>query len=226
MNFAIPDLYSFLRGPGFVISIIVFSAGFIFRTLRLFSATRKLQKNRINSESFVNHAVKPAQNRLFKEKLRNSIFSSNPVMGIISLVFHILLFIIPLFLSAHNIIADVATGVSIPAIPEKLTDFLTMVLIAAGGFFLARRVFIPRVRMISTFRDYAILLFVMAPFLSGFFAYHHYFNYHKVIFFHMIIGEIAIMILPFTSLVHMPFIFFARFNIDSEYSITTGNRSW
>ena len=173
MSFTIPDLYSFLRGPGFVISIIVFSAGFIYRTLRLHHITGKLQKNSINSGNFIHNEVKSTHSGLLKIsfpvikiKLRNTIFSSNPVMGIISLVFHILLFIIPVFLSAHNIMADIAIGVSIPVIPEKLTDFFTIVLIATGGFFLARRVFIPRVRMISTLRDYAILLFVIAPFLS------------------------------------------------------------
>jgi nitrate reductase gamma subunit len=147
-------------------------------------------------------------------------------MGIVSLIFHILLFITPVFLSAHNIIAYLTIGFSLPVLPERLTDIFTMALMAIGGFLLARRIFIPRVRMISTARDYLILLFVMVPFVSGFLAYHHFFNYHVVIYLHMIIGEIAIMILPFTSLVHMPFIIFSRFYIDSEHSIIPGNRSW
>ncbi len=233
MNFAIPDLYDFLRGPGFAISLLVFSAGFIYRTLGLIRATRKIRMSSINQENYFQKRSESKESNqlkrvlpLIKIKLKNTIFTTNPVMGMISLIFHILLFIIPVFLSAHNTIADLTIGVSLPAIPEKIADVFTIALMAIGGFFLARRIFIPRVRMISTARDYLILLFVMAPFTSGFFAYHHFFNYHTVIYFHMIIGEIAIMILPFTSLVHMPFIIFSRFYIDSEHSITPGNRSW
>jgi len=233
MNFAIPDLYDFLRGPGIVISLIVFSAGFFYRTLRLIRATHKIRMSSINSDIYVQKGFKSSESnqsgRVFpsiKTRLKNTVFTTNPVMGIISLIFHILLFIVPVFLSAHNIIADLTIGLSLPAIPEKITDVFTLVLMLIGGFFLVRRIFIPRVRMISTTRDYLILLFVMAPFISGFLAYHHFFNYHAVIYLHMIIGEIAIMVLPFTSLVHMPFIIFSRFFIDSEHSITTGNRRW
>jgi len=233
MNFANPDLYDFLRGPGFIISIFVFLSGYLFRTLLLIRATRRISISSIREENKVsicsnNTGVSSFRKiiTLFKIKIRNTIFGTNPVMGIISLVFHILLFITPVFLTAHNIIADLTIGLSLFTIPENVTDIFTIMLIAIGGFFLARRIFIPRVRMLSTVRDYCILLIVMAPFVSAFFAYHHFFNYRVVIFIHMIIGEIAIMAVPFTGLIHMPFIIFSRFFIDSEYSITTGNRSW
>jgi nitrate reductase gamma subunit len=233
MNFVYTDLYDFLRGPGFVISVLVFTAGFIFRTVSLIRATRKVRRLIIKRDYNIrNNASAVKRNRykqmisVIKTKLKNTIFTSNPVMGIVSLIFHILLFITPVFLSAHNIIADLTIGFSLPVLPERLTDIFTLVLMAIGGFLLARRIFIPRVRMISAARDYLILLFVMAPFVSGFLAYHHFFNYHVIIYLHMIIGEIAIMILPFTSLIHMPFIIFSRFYIDSEHSIIPGNRSW
>jgi len=158
--------------------------------------------------------------------IRNTILATHPAMGIITLFFHILLFITPLFLTAHNIISDLTIGVSLFTLSERLSDTFTILLISIGGFFLARRIFIPRVRVISTVRDYLMLLFVMSPFVSAFIAYHHFFNYHVVIFIHMIIGEIAIMAVPFTGLVHMPFIIFSRFFIDSEYSIIPGNRGW
>jgi len=233
MNFAFTDFYAFLRGPGFALSILIFAAGFIFRTVMLIRATRRVRKIKINSNNYIqdNSAIVPGKRfkkiiPMFKTKIRNTIFGTNPVMGMVSLVFHILLFITPIFLTAHNVIADIAAGASLPAFPEQLTDYFTIILMIIGGFFLVRRIFIPRVRIISTFRDYLILIFVMAPFLSGFLAYHNFFNYRVVILFHMIIGETAIMILPFTSLVHMPFIVFSRFYIDSEYSLTPGNRRW
>ncbi len=233
MNFAFTDFYAFLRGPGFVISVLVFAAGFIYRSAVMIRATRKIRKQSFNLENYKwNGHVQtkgPLFHRIifiFKNKIRNTIFGTNPVIGIISLIFHILLFITPVFLSAHNIIADLTIGLSLPALPEQLTDIFTILLLSMGGFFLSRRIFIPRVRIISTSRDYMILLFVMAPFFSGFLAYHQFFNYRAVIFTHMVIGEIAIMIIPFTSLAHMPFILFSRFYIDSEHNITAGRRTW
>ncbi len=233
MATAIPDLYDFLRGPGFVISIVVFLSGFTYRTIWLVLATRKISRVNLQTENIVSGRSIPAQRSFLKNttssikiKIRNTIFGTNPLMGITSLIFHILLFITPVFLFAHNTVADLTIGISLPALPEHLTDFFTMILITFGVFFLARRIFLPRVRVLSTLRDYTILFIVMAPFISGFFAYHHFFNYQTVIFTHMIIGELAIMIVPFTSLIHMPFIIFSRFFIDSEYSITPGSRRW
>ena len=126
--------------------------------------------------------------------------------------------------SIIEMLAEAGSGHTAGAL--GMTDIFTLLIIALGGFFLARRLFIPRVRMISTVRDYLTLLLVMAPFLSAFIAYHHFFNYRVVIYSHMIIGEIAIIIMPFTGLIHMPFIIFSRFFIDSEYSIIPGNRNW
>ena len=158
--------------------------------------------------------------------MRNTIFFSHPIMGVVSLIFHLLLFITPLFLSAHNIIADMTIGFSLSTLPEQLTDIFTVILIAACGFFMARRILISQVRIITTLRDYLILFIVMMPLISGFMAYHHFFNYRIIVYAHMIIGETAIIVAPFTSLAHMPFAIFSRFFIDGEYTFLSGSRRW
>lgn len=233
MSYSIPDLYDFLRGPGFVFSIIVFSSGMIFRLIQLTRATRRITgikltgKIILKSESgSISDITANGFLTCLKLKMRNTIFGTNPVIGTTSLVFHILIFITPMFLAAHNIISDMETGFSLIAIPEQLSDIFTIILISISGFFLARRIFIPRVRILSTFRDYFLLVVVIAPFASAFMAYHHFFNYRIVVFSHMIIGELALMAVPFTGLVHMPFSIFSRFFMDNEYSIFPGKRSW
>lgn len=233
MSLPFTDLYTFLRGPGFIISIIVFITGCIYHTFIMIRATR-----RINVNIKASPDIFPARSTTFRLHILNSfrlpckgiikisISRNNTLTGITSLVFHLLIFITPLFLSAHNIIADLTEGISLFTFPEKLTDYFTVLLIITGIFFLSRRIFIPRIRAISTFRDYLMLFIIMAPFISGYMAYHHFFNYRIVIYTHMISGELAFIIAPFTSLVHMPFVIFSRFFIDSEYSIMPGNRSW
>jgi hypothetical protein len=80
--------------------------------------------------------------------------------------------------------------------------------------------------VLTTLRDYFVLILVMAPFVSAYFAYHQFFNYNAALNAHMIISEIAILTVPFTSLGHMPFLIFSRFFIGAEYSWKPGNRTW
>jgi nitrate reductase gamma subunit len=161
-----------------------------------------------------------------KLKIQKSIFGSNPVMGIISFVFHALLFITPVFLSAHNIIADQFTGLSFFTLPDRLLDKFTLLIIAICVFFVIRRIYIPRVRLLTTISDYIVLILIIFPFFSAFAAYHQLFNYKISLYIHIITGEIAIMAVPFTKLGHMPFIIFSRLFVRGEYNSIYANRRW
>jgi nitrate reductase gamma subunit len=227
------DIYAFLLGPGLLLALLVFAAGCIFRIMQFRRWTRKIRKTAIAKPAVDQKSIlfkdKSAFGKLFlllKLKIHTTIFGSNPVMGILSLIFHILLFATPIFLPAHNILAGHYLGISLPSISESLMDKFTVVLIAFGLFFLLRRIFVPRVRVLSTLRDYVVLILVMAPFISGFNAYHQFSDYKSTLIAHIIISEIAIMVVPFTSLGHMPFFIFSRFFIGSEYNWKPGNRSW
>ena len=57
-------------------------------------------------------------------------------MGVVSLVFHLALFLVPLLLPAHNILFFQTFRVSLPTLPEPLMDVLTLGLLAIGAFFL------------------------------------------------------------------------------------------
>lgn len=232
---SLPDLYSFLCGPAFVFSLFVFIAGCLHRVIQFAHLTRK-----------INNGYRPALNQVIddrsilfqgksgfkktiislKLKLQRTIFGSNPVMGPVSLVFHILLFITPVFLSAHNILADQYIRISLFSLPDQLMDTFTICVIIICLFFIVRRLFIPRVRMLTTISDYFVLILVMIPFISAFVTYHQFFNYKTSLFIHIITGEIAIMAVPFTSLGHMPFLVFSRLFIGGEYNRKAGNRTW
>jgi nitrate reductase gamma subunit len=116
--------------------------------------------------------------------------------------------------------------VSLPTLPEPLSDQLTVGLLAVGAFFLVRRIAIPRVRALTTARDYLVLLLFAAPFVSAYMAYHQWLDYRTVIVIHMFVGEILIGAIPFTKLGHMPFIIFSRFFAAWEYAWKPGNRRW
>jgi nitrate reductase gamma subunit len=147
-------------------------------------------------------------------------------MASVSLGFHIMLFLAPLFLPAHNTLFDLTFRVSLPSLPERLVDWFTVVLLAAGGFFLLRRLLIPRVRALTTARDWLVLGLVMAPFVTAYLAYHQVLDYRIVLATHMAVGELVIAAIPFTAIGHMPFILFARFFTSGEYAWKPGNRRW
>ena len=147
-------------------------------------------------------------------------------MRTVSLTFHILLFLVPLLLPAHNILLHRSIHVSLPTIPSPVADWLTIVLICIGGFFLARRLLIPRVRVLSTLHDYLILLLVMAPMVTGLMAYHHVSSSRWLMVAHVASADLLLLVLPFTKLGHMPFLLFSRFFVSGEYAWTSGKRAW
>jgi nitrate reductase gamma subunit len=141
-------------------------------------------------------------------------------------VFHVFLIVVPIFLLGHNILLDQSWGLSLWSLPELITDFLTLVILICVAFFLGRRLFLSRVRVITSLYDYAVLLVALAPFLTGYLAYHQWFNYDTVMTLHILTGEVMLMTIPFTKLGHMLFFFLYRFLIGNEYSFAKGARAW
>jgi nitrate reductase gamma subunit len=147
-------------------------------------------------------------------------------MRTISLTFHMLLVLVPLLLPAHNMILRRSLHASLPAIPSPLADWLTIILIAIGGFFLVRRLAFPRVRALSTAYDYAILLLVLAPFITGLMAYHHVTSSQWLMVAHVASADVLFLAIPFTKLGHMPFMIFSRFFVSGEYTWRPARRAW
>jgi nitrate reductase gamma subunit len=177
---------------------------------------------------FIAGAMSPAGRLWMRLRLRAraTILGSNPVMAVVSSGFHVLLFLAPLLLPAHNILFDLAFRVSLPTLPEPVLDVCTLVVIAAGVFFLVRRLASARVRALTTARDWLVLGLVLAPFLTAFLAYHQLLEYRLILLAHMLAGEAVIAVIPFTAIGHMPFILFARFFTAGEYSWRPARRVW
>ncbi|MEI6385331.1 MAG: hypothetical protein WCQ50_01765 [Spirochaetota bacterium] len=162
--------------------------------------------------------------------LRTSNLPGNPAMTSFSLAFHFLLLLVPLLLPAHNILLflglGLGAGLSLPVLPEPLMDQLTLVILAIGLFFALRRIFLPRVRALTTGGDLVVLLLVAAPFVSAYLAYHQAWDYHGILVTHMLLGELLIAAIPFTKLGHMPFLLFSRLFMAGERSARHAGRRW
>jgi nitrate reductase gamma subunit len=228
-------MYAIVRGPLVWISILVFVLGTAFQVYRFYALTRRKAALTLKPVSPPPPGPTPAEPPpavdevplTLVQRLRLSILGTSPVTIAVTSVFHVCLVLLPLFVLGHNVLLDMAWGISFFSLPESAADALTLVVIAGGLFFLGRRLFYPRVRAITSAYDYVVLALATTPFVTGFLAFHHLFDYDTVIFLHMLSGEIMLLAIPFTKLVHMPFFFINRFVLVHENTFGRGgHRVW
>jgi nitrate reductase gamma subunit len=223
-------MYEFARGPLVWIAFVIFFIGMIYRIIQINSQIQNQNKN-INKPSKHKKIEKPtlsAEEISLQRILRfkDSLLYRHPVMAVVSFIFHCCLLIIPLFALGHSMVFYQSWGISTPSLPDGVVDTMTILVIIGGLFFLIRRIMIPRVRAISSINDYLLLLVTIAPFLTGFIAYHQWFDYKPIILLHLLSGEIMLIAIPFTKLSHMIYFFFVRFLTRSEHNWGSGKRGW
>ncbi|WP_020586802.1 hypothetical protein [Desulfobacter curvatus] len=193
-------LYDLLTGPIMWVTVILFAAGMVFKTIslvRLVSVCRP-------GTAFIN------PNARFPKVYKASLPGRYPVTTLISVVFHLILLLLPFFIEGHNILLDTSWGVSLPMLPGHFADNLTVIVLGCGLYFLFRRLFTKRVRAVSFFSDYLIIILVILPFLTGFIAYHRLLPYDAVLNAHIITGQLMLVAIPYTRLVHMIAFFAVR----------------
>jgi nitrate reductase gamma subunit len=228
-------VYAFVSGPMVWIAFALFFGGLVVQTFRFFKITRKKQ------QLFM---PKPPPRRPWPrtlagwtelgvatydrsvDEVRRSIAGSHPVMTVVTVLFHVLLFATPIFLVAHNTMLEESIVFHLPSVPEGFSDFLTFVVILCAVVFLVRRVALRRVRVITTAYDYVVLAVTAAPFVTGFLAYHQVGHYLTMVTLHVVTGELMLILVPFTRLGHALFFFLYRFLVGSEYSFGQGTRAW
>jgi len=222
-------MIDFIRGPLVWMSFIIFISGLLIQTIRLLRLTRKTKIRKIVPDEEIYTQTNLSKKDRFRRYLlvqKTNTLMPNICLVLASMVFHICLIVTPFFVLGHNILLDTSFGISFISLPEKITDIMTKFVLAGGMVFLVRRLFLYRVRIISTLYDYLLLFVVAAPFLTGFLAYHDVYNYNIIIILHIISGELMLVMIPFSKFFHMIFFFISRFMIVSEHSLGKPKRSW
>ncbi|WP_022660560.1 TmcC family electron transfer complex membrane anchor subunit [Paucidesulfovibrio longus] len=152
---------------------------------------------------------------------------NNPLVTVVTFVFHICLILVPVFLSAHAVLWQQFFGVEFFwTLPDNVADYMTLAVIAACVFFAVRRLAYPRVRFVTEAKDWWVLLLVVSPFITGFLAYHQVFQYQIMIVLHVITGLAWLALIPFSRLAHMLFILFSRAYIGSEFGGVRKAKDW
>ena len=202
---------------------IVFLGGLVVRLIVLFRISRRKDRIIYNHMS-LKWGIKSILHWLIpwgSASMRNQ-----PVFTLMVFFFHITLLGVPLFLAAHNILWDEAFGVSLWSMPDHWADGLTVLCIGTVLFLLIRRLVRPEVRILTSIWDYALLFITVLPFLTGFLAYHQFGPYQPMMILHILLGEVLLVLIPFSKLGHMFLFFFSRAFIGFEMGARRGARPW
>jgi len=232
-------MYDFLIGPMLAVTLVVFFGGVVYRVRQFFSLSREVPINASALPKTIAEAVEKrekdeflridsAMDMLLKWRLRlkRTMLGKSPVFSAVTIVFHTLLIVLPIVTVGHNILLDDYFGINFPTLSEATVDNLTLLFLVLAGIFFLRRILVAKVRSVTTYRDWIAWLVTVTPFLSGYLAYHQTFNYDVILLIHIIAGELMLIAIPFTKLIHMPFFFFARFLIRNELTLGNGTRKW
>ena len=215
-------MYEFLRGPLVFIAFSVFVGGVLLRliTIGLLAKQEKVVFPMYN----LKYGARSLLHWLIPFAATN--MRMHPAMTVVSFAFHACLLLTPLLAMGHAVLWEESWGVSWWSLPPLFADLMTLVVIAGGLFFLARRISAPEVRNVSYGSDYLILLLVVSPFVTGFVAHQQWLPGEAMVTLHIISGALWLMLIPFTRLSHALWFVFTRAWMGSDFGNVRNAKDW
>ena len=215
-------MYEFISGPLVWFSFMMFILGSLFRIawmLRLADKDKVIfpyLSLKYSLRSFT-HWIVPFGTTKMRRR---------PITSIVTFAFHVCAILTPIFLLPHNLLWEESWNIQIWSLPEQIADVMTVIVIGACLFCFARRLILPEVKFLTSTSDYVLLTVVLAPFLTGFLAYHQLFFYKEMLAAHILAGEIMLIAIPLTRLSHIFFFFVTRAYMGSEFGAVRHARDW
>jgi len=203
----------FARGPLFRLSLIIMLLGLarIF-FLDIYNAVEAYKKAGDKKLAW-GDAVRKTLRWMFPVK---SAFTRRPIYSVISILFHIGLILVPIFLLAHIQLWKGGTGLSWWYLPHHWADYLTLLTIAGALALFLGRVGNKGARILSRKQDYLWPLFLMVPFVTGYLCANTVLGpqtYQTTMLIHVLSGNLILILLPFTKIAHCVLIPLSQFII-------------
>jgi nitrate reductase gamma subunit len=132
--------------------------------------------------------------------------SNRPLLSLTTVVFHVSIILVPLFLAGHIALWEPVLGFGLPALPNALATALTVAALVTAVALVIQRIASPATRVLSRFRDYALPLVVAVPFASGFLVMHpalNPFSYEATLLVHVMSANLVLVLIPITKLSHV-----------------------
>jgi len=216
-------MYNFVTGPLAWFAFLVFFIGLFVRSV-LYIKGLDSKLDRVTYGENVFYGVREAVRSVFCWLIPFGTRSwrTHPGMTMLVFIFHSCILLPTFFLAAHNMILQERWGFSLFTIPDSVSDIMTIVVLLSAFFLVFRRLRFDEVRILTKASDYIVLVIAVAPFLTGFLAYHQISNYPFWMIAHIISGEIMLIAIPFTKLSHCFLFFLTRAQLGMDYGIKRG----
>ena len=216
------DVYELVRGPFTWIALVTFALGSLYRIIFLLLTGKK--EPAPNYSKTAKDAARSILHGLFP--FGSTYMRKEPLFTIVTVLFHICVVILPIFLLAHIVLWYESWEILWWSLPDGLADAMALWVILACLYFISRRLFVVQVKQVSRPGDLLLLVMILFTFLSGFLAYHQWGPYRPILILHVISSEILLVALPFSKLGHMLFFYFSRAYMGAEYGKILKARDW
>jgi len=216
-------MYQFLVGPMFWLSIAICLIGIIVRSVGYVRGLH-WQLDRVAYRAHPRAGIKGAARSIFFWIVPFGArgWRAQPFMATCFFAFHLGVVLVPLFLSAHQMVMRDKLGFSLFSLPGGLADGLSWATLTAAVLLALRRIALPEVRIMTTWRDYGILALSVAPFVTGLAARYHVGDYSFWLTLHILCGEALLIAVPFTRMSHIFLFFMSRAQLGMDYGIKRG----
>lgn len=196
------DLLNFARGPLFRLCFVIMVLG-LARILFLdiwgaYKAYRKAGDKKMPWRLIASRTFE----WIFPVK---RLARNRHVYSFFSILFHVGLILVPVFLYAHIHLWKESLGISWPALPYWWAFWLTLCTIVSALFMLIGRMAIKTTRSISRAQDYLWLLLLMVPFVTGFVCANLNISpgtYRLLMLTHVLFADLIFILIPFTKIAH------------------------
>ncbi len=217
------NFIQFIMGPMVWISFLIFFIGSVFRIFKIISLI-----NEKESFIFTYMSLKYGFRSIISWLIPFLPVSArkSPVFYSISYLFHLLIFIVPIFLLSHVVLLEESMKWSWVTFSDPVADTLTLFIIFSLIFFMIRRLVVPEVKFLTKSSDFIFILIVALPFVTGFLSYHQFFAYKWVVIVHVISGELMLILIPFTRFFHMFLAPLSRAYTGSEFGNVRHAKDW
>jgi nitrate reductase gamma subunit len=207
------DVLEFARGPFFQVSLLVFIAGMVYRLVRVlflgFSPDR-VRSRGSKTSGVVMAFLKSLIIWPFIPWVKNT-FKKNPVTYLAGGIFHLGLFVVLILGTAHMLVWKSLLGFGWATLPLPIVDWMAAIAIVAMIVLFINRLVNPVLKLITGPAEWANLLFVFVPMVTGYVMTHHLFFPYEVLFsLHMLSVDLLLIWIPFSRISHFVFYFFSK----------------
>lgn len=189
------------RGPLFRLSLLVCALGLAFRlgnaTYQIIAAWRRAGDRDLPLRSVVQATFQ----WLFPYRL----LRMRPGYSVASFLFHVGIVLVPFFLAGHVALLHGVLPAWWPTLSPSVADTLTVISVLALGAVLAGRAATATARSLTTTQDVGVLVLLLVMVAAGFLAANPRFSPFEartVLLVHILSGNLALLLTPFTKLVH------------------------